>query len=56
MKQPIIFRVFKGDQLIEVKQYDQEQVIIGNGGEASLQLSDISVSPIHALIELTYSG
>ena len=54
MKAPIILRIFKNDQLVEVKQFDKEQIIFGH--EADVTLVDESVSPIHCLIELRDSG
>ncbi|MFN7262939.1 MAG: FHA domain-containing protein, partial [Pseudobdellovibrionaceae bacterium] len=56
MKSPIILRIFKGQQLIEVKQFDRDQVIFGHDAEVQLELNDESVSPIHCLIELRDSG
>lgn len=52
MKSPLIFRVFKNNQLHEVKQFDSEQVVLGNNDEAGILLEDDAVSSIHALIEL----
>ena len=56
MRSPVILRIFKGTQLVEVKQFDKDQIIFGNGGDADVQLADPSVSPIHCLIELRDSG
>lgn len=56
MKTPIILRIFKGGNLLEVKQYDLDQIIFGHEGEVHVDLPDSSVSPIHALIELRDSG
>lgn len=52
MKPPLILRIFKGSQLVEVKQFDFDQITIGRNAEVSVDLPDDSVSPIHAMIEL----
>ncbi len=52
----ILIRVFKNNQLLEVKQLTQSSVLIGSGDEAQLRLKDDSVSGLHALIELRSSG
>lgn len=52
MKQPIILRVFRDASLVEVKQFDQDQIVFGRpGAEVDVFLDDDSVSPIHCLIE-----
>lgn len=55
MRSPIIFRVFKGDQIQFVKQFtDKEQVIIGKTDDPSqvdIQLDEASVTGIHCLVE-----
>ncbi|MGE3757691.1 MAG: FHA domain-containing protein, partial [Pseudobdellovibrionaceae bacterium] len=56
MKSPIILRIFKGEQLIEVKQFDSDQIVFGHNTEVTVNLSDSAVAPIHALIELRDSG
>ncbi len=56
MKQPIILRVFKNGQLTEVKQFAQDQVIVGSSPDAQLRLQDESVSELHCVIELRPQG
>lgn len=56
MKSPVILRVFKNTQLVEVKQFDQDQVVLGRGADVGLNLDSDDVSPIHCLIELRDSG
>lgn len=56
MKQPIILRVFKSNQLKEVKQFDIDQIVVGRNQESQLILLDDAVSPIHCLIEKRDSG
>ncbi len=56
MKSPIILRIFKGSQLIEVKQFESEQIIFGHDADVTIDLKDESVSAVHCLIELRDSG
>ncbi len=56
MKSPIILRIFKGNQLVEVKQFEADQVIFGHDAEVTVDLDDPNISAIHCLIELRDSG
>lgn len=56
MKSPIILRIYKNNQLLEVKQFEGSQVIFGHDAEVNVDLNDDSVSAIHCLIELRDSG
>ena len=56
MKSPVILRVFKNSQLIEVKQFDLDQIVIGHNADVQLDLSGDSVSAIHCLIEKREGG
>ncbi len=56
MRSPVILRIFKNSQLVEVKQFDKDQIIFGHGGDVDVELADSAVSPIHCLIELRDSG
>ncbi|WP_413569549.1 AgmX/PglI C-terminal domain-containing protein [Bdellovibrio sp. HCB117] len=56
MRAPLIFRIFKNNQLVGVKQFDQDQIVIGHNAEVHLDLDGDGVSPIHCLIELRDSG
>ncbi len=56
MKPPVILRVYKNNQLKEVKQFTIDQVVIGSNAEAQLCLSDDNISPIHCLIENRDNG
>lgn len=56
MKSPLIFRIFKNNQLKEVKQFDQDQIVIGQNADVHLDLDGEGISPIHCLIELRDSG
>ncbi len=56
MKSPIILRIFKNNQLVEVKQFESDVIIFGNKGEVNVDLDDETVSTIHCLVELRDSG
>jgi pSer/pThr/pTyr-binding forkhead associated (FHA) protein/outer membrane biosynthesis protein TonB len=56
LKQPIILRVFKSNQLKEVKQFDIDQIVVGSNQESQLILVDDAVSPIHCLLEKRDTG
>lgn len=56
MKSPVILRVFKNGQLLEVKQFDVDQIVIGQQADVQLDLQGEGISPIHCLIELRDAG
>lgn len=56
MRSPVILRVFKDSQLVEVKQFDLDQIVIGQQADVQLDLAGAGVSPIHCLIERRDSG
>ncbi|HRO68454.1 MAG TPA: FHA domain-containing protein, partial [Pseudobdellovibrionaceae bacterium] len=56
MKSPVILRVFKNSQLVEVKQFDSDQIVIGHDADVQLDLPGEGVSAIHCLIERRDSG
>lgn len=56
MKAPLIFRIFKNNQLVGVKQFDLDQIVIGHNADVSLDLESDEISPIHCLIELRDNG
>ena len=56
MKSPVILRVFKNNQLLEVKQFDQKQIVFGQDAEVHLDLKGEGVSAIHCLIEMRDGG
>jgi pSer/pThr/pTyr-binding forkhead associated (FHA) protein len=56
LKPPVILRVYKNNQLKEVKQFTLDQIVLGSNPEAQLVLSDDSISPIHCLIEKRDNG
>lgn len=51
MKAPLVFRIFKKEQIYVVKQFvNDDRIIIGNGPEVHIDLGP-EVSPIHCIIE-----
>jgi hypothetical protein len=56
LRSPLIFRIFKDNQLIGVKQFDQDQIVIGHSEEVHVDLDGEGVSPIHCLLERRDSG
>jgi pSer/pThr/pTyr-binding forkhead associated (FHA) protein len=56
LRSPIIFRVFKDGQLVGVKQFDQDQIVMGHDTEVNLSLQGEGVSPIHCMVELRDGG
>ena len=56
MRSPVILRVFKNQQLVEVKQFEQNQIVVGQDAEVHLDLKADGVAPIHCLIELRDNG
>jgi pSer/pThr/pTyr-binding forkhead associated (FHA) protein len=56
LKSPIILRIFKDQKLLEVKQFDLEQIIIGNDADVQVDLRDSQIASVHCLIELRDSG
>ncbi|MES2963694.1 MAG: FHA domain-containing protein, partial [Bdellovibrionota bacterium] len=51
MKQPVVLRIYKGDQLVGVKQFTESQIVFGRPGEVQVPLDGDRVSTIHAAIE-----
>jgi pSer/pThr/pTyr-binding forkhead associated (FHA) protein/outer membrane biosynthesis protein TonB len=52
LKSPLIFRIFKNDQIHVVKQFlDKDQILFGHEAEVDVDLESTEVSPIHCLIE-----
>ncbi|MCK6599533.1 MAG: AgmX/PglI C-terminal domain-containing protein [Bdellovibrionaceae bacterium] len=56
MRPPVILKVYKNNQLKEVKQFTFDQIVLGSNSEAQLCLADESISPIHCLIESRENG
>ncbi len=51
MSEPIVIRVFFKENLIAVKQFEQDQIIIGKKGDSALVLRQKDVAEIHCVIE-----
>jgi hypothetical protein len=52
LKSPLVFRIFKKDQIFVVKQFiDNDRIIFGNGAEVNVELEAPEISPIHCLVE-----
>ncbi|HVK60076.1 MAG TPA: AgmX/PglI C-terminal domain-containing protein [Bdellovibrionales bacterium] len=56
MKKPVVLRIFKGEQLLGVKQFTDPQVVFGRPGDVQVPLDGDKVSVIHAAIEERDSG
>ena len=56
MKKPVVLRIFKGDQLLGVKQLTDAQVVLGRPGDVQVELDGERVSLIHAAIEERDTG
>ena len=51
MKQPIVLKVYKGDKLEAVRQFEHNQIVIGRNSDVQLELQDEGVALLHAMIE-----
>src|SRR6185503_2447729 len=51
LKQPIVLRVYKGEKLEAVRQFETSQIVIGRNADAQLELQDDGVALLHAMIE-----
>ncbi len=56
MEKPLFIRLYRGSELVGIKQFQAEQVIFGREGEIDIALEGEDVSPIHALIEKRTDG
>ncbi len=56
MKQPIFLRIYQDGKLENVKQFTEEQVVIGRNTDLLVSLKSDEVSPLHAVIEERESG
>ncbi len=56
MEQPLFLKIYKGKDLIQVKQFLQEQIVMGRNSDVDLTLDDESISPVHAVIEEREGG
>ncbi len=51
MKQPVVLRIYKGDKLETVRQFENAQIVIGRNSDVQLELQDEGVALLHAMIE-----
>jgi predicted component of type VI protein secretion system len=51
LKQPVVLRVFKGQKLESVRQFEHSQIVIGRNSDVQLELQDEGVALLHAMIE-----
>lgn len=56
MKQPLFIRIFNGDKLESIKQFQVSQIAFGANEQAQVRLTGDNISPLHALIEERDSG
>lgn len=50
-KQPVVLRIYKGEQLFLVKQFVDGQIVIGRQADSQVTLPSDRVAPLHASIE-----
>lgn len=55
-KLPLVFRIFKGDQLLREERLTQPVIKVGKLSSSHLRLDDESVSRMHAVIEVSGPG
>ena len=52
MNSPLVFRIYKNDQIYVVKQFvNDERIVIGHGSGVHIDLPSTEVSAIHCLVE-----
>jgi pSer/pThr/pTyr-binding forkhead associated (FHA) protein len=52
LKQPVVLRIYKADQLVGVKQFtDDSQIVIGSQADVQVPITDGRISSIHCAIE-----
>jgi pSer/pThr/pTyr-binding forkhead associated (FHA) protein/outer membrane biosynthesis protein TonB len=56
VKKPVFLRLYRNEELIGVKQFSADQVVIGRDGEIDIKLEGDNVSIIHAMIEERDNG
>lgn len=56
MKKPIFLRIYRDGQLLEVKQFKQDQISFGRSESVDVALEADGVSPIHAAIDERDNG
>jgi hypothetical protein len=51
LKQPVVLRIYKGDKLEAVRQFEHSQIVIGRNADVQVDLQDEGVALLHAMIE-----
>lgn len=51
LKQPIVLRVYRGDKLEMIRQFEHSQIVIGRNSDAQMRLEEADVALLHAMIE-----
>ncbi|NJL24564.1 MAG: FHA domain-containing protein [Calothrix sp. SM1_5_4] len=51
MKQPVVLRIYRGEKLETVRQFEHSQIVIGRNADCQLELQDESIALLHAMIE-----
>ncbi len=54
--QTLLFRVYLGKEIVQVKQFNKDQVVIGRNPDLDIILNNDAIAPIHALIERRDTG
>lgn len=54
--QTLLFRVYLGKEIVQVKQFNKDQVVIGRNPDLDIILNHDAIAPIHALVEKRDSG
>ena len=56
MSQPVFLRIFNGDKLEGIKQFQVSQIVIGSNEDTQVVLQGQGIGPLHALIEQRDGG
>lgn len=54
--QPVFLRVLRQGEVVIVKQFTSQQIVVGREGDVGLRLEDLQVSPIHCMVERRETG
>lgn len=56
MKPPVLLRIYQQGQLVAIKQFLDNQIVIGHNADVQLDLDSDEISPLHCIIEERDSG
>lgn len=56
MKQPVLLRVYEGGALKEIRQFTEQQIVIGRKAQVQIDLDSNQISPLHCIIEERDAG